>query len=376
MTLFISNYTTTKFLLSIITTKTSSVLLGRVIRERGGVIRQCVVAIRQRQRQRQGRLVLSTATSTSVLSLSSSTSSSSSSSSNDSNSNSNSSSSIWDVYNDTVHGKTIRELPEVQFSNRIKEFLIDKINSNSSSNNDNTNTNTNSNSNKHFLLKKKYKYIPSKDNYRISLKSIFITFILNKNARIAALVGKGYYTIGPCGEENLSIIGSLLLNNDNNTTTNNNDKNSNNNENSTNVTLGDSSALHYRHTSISLTRQLLKKLELDSTDDDNDNYYRNNNEIVQDLLLGRARGYTVSKYDPITGGVHCSIGAPGSNYDSNEYIVSSTLASQCPSAIGRALGYSLNLPNNQNQNQNQRSSKSSEELMENDEYVVYLGEGT
>ena len=119
----------------------------------------------------------------------------------------------------------------------------------------------------------------------------------------------------------------------------------------------------------------MKKLELDSTDDDNDNNYRNNKEIVQDLLLGRARGYTVSKYDPITGGVHCSIGAPGSNYDSNEYIVSSTLASQCPSAIGRALGYSLNLPNNQNQNQ--RSSKSSKRSENNSPIsFVTLGDGS
>ena len=53
--------------------------------------------------------------------------------------------------------------------------------------------------------------------------------------------------------------------------------------------------------------------------------------------MNRARGDTVSKNDPVTGGVHCSIGGS----DHNNYIVTSTLASQCSAAVGRALGYSL-----------------------------------
>ena len=124
------------------------------------------------------------------------------------------------------------------------------------------------------------------------------TFALHVNARIASSVGKGYYTIGPCGEESLSPVGLLLED-------------------------CDSSALHYRHTAISLARQL-KTLSGDSKD------------AIWELLLGRARGYTASREDPVTGGVHCCIGG-----GDNEFVVTSTLASQCPSAVGRALGYSL-----------------------------------
>ena len=41
------------------------------------------------------------------------------------------------------------------------------------------------------------------------------------------------------------------------------------------------------------------------------------------LLLDRARGYTVSSLDPVTGGAHCALGG-----GSHDFIVTSTLASQ------------------------------------------------
>jgi TPP-dependent pyruvate/acetoin dehydrogenase alpha subunit len=87
------------------------------------------------------------------------------------------------------------------------------------------------------------------------------------------------------------------------------------------------------------------------------------NASLEALLLGRARGYVASRHDPITGGVHCCIGG-----GTNEFVVTSTLASQCPSAVGRALGHSLarrllrktdggnndNINNNNNNNNIQR----------------------
>lgn len=127
------------------------------------------------------------------------------------------------------------------------------------------------------------------------------TMALHVHARIAASVGKGFYTIGPCGEESLSAIGMLLEK-------------------------GDSSSLHYRHTAVSLARQWRAEKQ----------EQHGGGASLSGLLLGRARGYTVSRHDPVTGGVHCSIGG-----GDNEYVATSTLASQCPPAVGRALGYSL-----------------------------------
>jgi 2-oxoisovalerate dehydrogenase E1 component len=54
------------------------------------------------------------------------------------------------------------------------------------------------------------------------------------------------------------------------------------------------------------------------------------------VLMDRARGHVVSSLDPVGGGVHCSLG--GGEFD---YIVTSTLASQAPPAVGRALGGGL-----------------------------------
>ena len=124
----------------------------------------------------------------------------------------------------------------------------------------------------------------------------FITFLLHVEARIASSLGYGYYTIGPCGEELLSAIGMHLRDRD-------------------------ASALHYRHVGTSLMRAY------------KDGDYR---KSVGDIILDRARGFTCSSMDPVTGGRHCAIG--GTPF---EYVVTSTLASQCTPAVGRAMGIAL-----------------------------------
>ena len=121
----------------------------------------------------------------------------------------------------------------------------------------------------------------------------FATFLLHVEARIASLLGQGFYTIGPCGEEMLSAVG-LALRPD------------------------DGVALHYRHLAVQLARQLTT------------------GRSIEEVLLDRARGFTCSARDPVTGGVHCSLG--GGPHD---FIVTSTLASQAPQAVGRALAAPL-----------------------------------
>jgi 2-oxoisovalerate dehydrogenase E1 component len=81
----------------------------------------------------------------------------------------------------------------------------------------------------------------------------------------------------------------------------------------------DLAALHYRHLATSITRQL------------------NDNKTIEAIALDRARGFTVSTLDPVTGGRHCSIGG---NH-STEFLVTSTLASQAPPGLGRALAIPL-----------------------------------
>jgi len=80
----------------------------------------------------------------------------------------------------------------------------------------------------------------------------------------------------------------------------------------------DPMALHYRHTATQVARQLRA------------------GRAMSDVLLDRARGHCVSSLDPVTGGAHCAIG--GGPYD---FLVTSTLASQAPPAVGRALGGQL-----------------------------------
>lgn len=134
------------------------------------------------------------------------------------------------------------------------------------------------------------------NEYESILRVGFITFLLHVEARIASSLGYGYYTIGPCGEELLSAIGLHLRDRD-------------------------ASALHYRHVGTSLMRAY------------KDGDYR---KSVGDIILDRARGFTCSSMDPVTGGRHCAIG--GTPF---EYVVTSTLASQCTPAVGRAMGIAL-----------------------------------
>jgi hypothetical protein len=187
-----------------------------------------------------------------------------------------------------------------------------------------------------------YKHVLTPAQMRLTLDAAIATFHLHVESRIAALCGQGFYTIGPCGEEMLASIGWAL------------------------DPYSDAVALHYRHLSVSILRQLRLGRNL------------------EDVILDRARGHVVSKLDPVTGGVrpaiffkilsllqylitnltlmlmfpsifhkvHCAIGsAKFTNNDeqdrkhviigSGDYVVTSTLASQCPPAVGRALGFSM-----------------------------------
>ena len=96
-----------------------------------------------------------------------------------------------------------------------------------------------------------------------SFQSSIITMLLHTEARTASLLGEGFYTIGPCGEEALGAIAAALR-------------------------PTDSVALHYRHVATQVCRQLLAGRSID------------------DILLDRARGFTVSKQDPVTGGCICA----------------------------------------------------------------------
>ena len=125
-------------------------------------------------------------------------------------------------------------------------------------------------------------------------RSILSTFLIHYNSRVASLCGHGYYTIGPCGEESMA---------------------------SAALPLGPSgsAALHYRHLSTNLAR-----------------FEASTDSEWRSVLLGRARAHCVSALDPVTSGAHCALGgAPG------DVLVTSTLASQCPPAVGRALGGAL-----------------------------------
>lgn len=182
----------------------------------------------------------------------------------------------WQAF-ESSHGSKIRALPEVQAVDRFLSFL--KTTAPASSN---------------VQKERALKHVMSKEQHLQALDAAMATFSLHVHARIASMVGHGFYTIGPCGEELLAAAAMAMK-------------------------PEDSTALHYRHTAMSVARQL-----------------NEGTSSLEDVLLARARGYTVSRNDPITGGVHCSIGG-----GANEFVVTSTLSSQCPSAVGRALGYSL-----------------------------------
>jgi TPP-dependent pyruvate/acetoin dehydrogenase alpha subunit len=128
---------------------------------------------------------------------------------------------------------------------------------------------------------------------KILVDAALATFLLHCEARIASSRGKGFYTIGPCGEEMLACIGVCLEETD-------------------------TSALHYRHVAAEVARQLTAGVP------------------IKNILLDRCRGYACSTHDPVTGGRHCAIG--GSDFS---YMVTSTLSSQAPPAVGRALAIPL-----------------------------------
>ena len=133
----------------------------------------------------------------------------------------------------------------------------------------------------------------SRKNLELAIEAAFATMAISLESRIAALLGQGFYTIGPGGEELAAVFGLVLR-------------------------PTDAMALHYRHLGAQIARQLAA------------------GKSVQSVLLDRARGHVLSIYDPATSAAHCAIG--GGKYD---FLVTSTLASQCPPAVGRALGASL-----------------------------------
>ena len=92
-----------------------------------------------------------------------------------------------------------------------------------------------------------------------------LTFLLHVESRTASACGMGFYTIGPCGEEMLGATGEALEETD-------------------------AVALHYRHLSVNMVRSLRA------------------GKSVEEAVLDRARGYTVSSLDPVTGGGHCCLG--------------------------------------------------------------------
>jgi hypothetical protein len=99
---------------------------------------------------------------------------------------------------------------------------------------------------------------------RTTIDAMLATFCLHVYARIASLCGVGFYTIGPCGEEQLASV-ALALGGE------------------------DDVALHYRHTAINIHRQLLRQCREGSTSANtlpSDSY----NDFLSNLLLDRARG--------------------------------------------------------------------------------------
>lgn len=119
-----------------------------------------------------------------------------------------------------------------------------------------------------------------------------LTFVSHAEARVASSLGEAFYTIGPCGEELLAVVGQLLE-------------------------PTDAMALHYRH----LATQVARHLPLKG---------------AEQVMLDRARAHTISSRDAVTGGVHCSLGG-----DDYSFLVTSTLASQTCPAVGRALARGL-----------------------------------
>ncbi len=144
------------------------------------------------------------------------------------------------------------------------------------------------------------KTLPSADmmtskDASLVIRAGFATFLTHVESRVASYIGEAFYTIGPCGEELVGVLGALAR-------------------------PTDPMALHYRHLAVQMARQL----------DDS------SGKSVYQVLLDRARGACISSLDPVSGGHHCALG--GGPFD---FYVTSTLASQGPPAVGRAMGIKL-----------------------------------
>lgn len=98
-----------------------------------------------------------------------------------------------------------------------------------------------------------YTHVLTPSQMLLTLDAAIATFHLHVESRIAALCGQGFYTIGPCGEEMLASAGFALHPD------------------------SDAIALHYRHLSVSILRQLRLGRRL------------------EDIVLDRARGHVISK---------------------------------------------------------------------------------
>mmetsp|Transcript_62247 Transcript_62247/g.157258 ORF Transcript_62247/g.157258 Transcript_62247/m.157258 type:complete len:796 (-) Transcript_62247:507-2894(-) len=133
----------------------------------------------------------------------------------------------------------------------------------------------------------------SNEDVQLALDAGLATFLLHVQSRVANHCGEGFYTIGPCGEELLAGVGLALE-------------------------PSDAAALHYRHLSTALVRAM------------------RGGKPMEQVLLDRARGFCVSAQDPVGGGHHCLLGGSPS-----DFLVTSTLASQSPPAVGRAAGLRL-----------------------------------
>lgn len=127
----------------------------------------------------------------------------------------------------------------------------------------------------------------------LALDAAIATFLLHVESRVANHCGEAFYTIGPCGEELLAGVGLSLQ-------------------------PTDATALHYRHLGTGLARAL------------------RSGKSMEQILLDRARGFCVSSRDPVGGGHHCLLGG-----GPTDFLVTSTLASQSPPAVGRAAGLRL-----------------------------------
>lgn len=168
-----------------------------------------------------------------------------------------------------------------------------------------------------------------KDGIDNLVTSSLATFLLHVEARQAAYVGKGFYTIGPCGEENMACLGLLAKE-------------------------SDAMTLHYRHLASSISRQLKAKTPLD------------------EILMDRARGYTLSKQDSVTAARHVALGS--GPYD---FYLTSTLGSHVPTAVARSLGFSIasqiskSLPNDKF-----RFKERLQKFSTDDVSIVSFGEGS